>query len=385
MRMIGRRGFLGSVALAGTLSTLLIAVPQFRAAEPFQQGLPTRISDEAFWQMIVDFSEKGGTFVSENFSSNERGYQTLIPKLLANVNPGGVYMGVGPEQNFQYIAALRPKMAFIVDIRRQNMIQHLMYKAAFEMSSDRAEFLSRIFSRKRPESLNEMSTVQELFDAYRDVPFSSELAEANLRAMKDLLIEKHKFGLTTEDQWVMEHVVTVFALYGPYLSYNSNIGGGIQRGNNSPTYADIMVLVDQDGVNRSYLSSEESFQFLKDIQERNLIVPIVGDFGGPKAIRAVGNYVKEHDATVMAFYLSNVEQYLFQGRTVNGGSENFYRSVATLPLDGSSTFIRSGNSALNTGRGGGLTPLMSSMLEVLQAFSAGRITKHQDVINMSIP
>ena len=56
-------------------------------------------------------------------------------------------MGVGPEQNFSYIAALKPSMAFIVDIRHGNLDVHLMYKALFEMSDNRAEFVSRLFSR----------------------------------------------------------------------------------------------------------------------------------------------------------------------------------------------------------------------------------------------
>ena len=76
---------------------------------------------------------------------------------------------------------------------------------------------------------------------------------------------------------------------------------------------------------------------MKNLQERNLIVPVVGDFAGPKALRAVGAYVREHGVTVQAFYVSNVEQYLFQ----DGVFEAFARNVATLPTDASSTFIRS--------------------------------------------
>ena len=142
-----------------------VVTPALRSG--LRTRFPSELSDEAFWKIIEDFSEDGGTFTSENFSSNELGYQTLIPKLQAFVKPGSVYMGVGPEQNFQYIAGLKPKMAFIIDIRRQNMIQHLMYKAAFEMSANRADFLSIIFSRKRPEGLSETSTPDQLFEAYR--------------------------------------------------------------------------------------------------------------------------------------------------------------------------------------------------------------------------
>src|SRR4030095_3794093 len=109
--------------------------------------LPARLSDKEFWKIITDFSEAGGYFRSDNFLSNEAGYQEVIPVLKKSVRSGGVYLGVGPEQNFTYVVGLDPKMAFIFDIRRQNMLEHLLYKALMEKSSDRAEFLSRLFSR----------------------------------------------------------------------------------------------------------------------------------------------------------------------------------------------------------------------------------------------
>ncbi|HET9215651.1 MAG TPA: hypothetical protein VFR18_01655 [Terriglobia bacterium] len=367
-------------AITFALVLLLPAVPASTAADT----LPAEISDEAFWRMIETFSEDGGFFTSENFSSNELGYVTLIPKLQAVVKPGGAYIGVGPEQNFQYIASLRPKIAFIVDIRRQNMIQHLMYKAAFEMASNRADFLSIIFSRPRPEGLTEASTPEQLFAKYLDTPLDNALAESNRRAIKDLLVNRHGFRLTEQDHFTFDHVFDVFAAYGPSLNYSSNIDGlgrraPLRGGPNNVAYSELMVVTDDIGINRSYLASEESFRFVKDLEQKNLVVPIVGNFGGPKAIRAVGGYLKEHDAVVSAFYLSNVEQYLF--RPPQGGLSihtQFYQNVGTMPLDASSTFIRSGNR--QNGSRGGLTPMMSPMMEILADFQAGHINSQNDVI-----
>jgi len=83
-------------------AALLLVVPSIRAAE----SLPSQLTDEEFWKMIVDFSEEGGYFRFENFLSNELGFQFVIPELTKVTKPGGVYLGVGPEQNFTYIAAL---------------------------------------------------------------------------------------------------------------------------------------------------------------------------------------------------------------------------------------------------------------------------------------
>ena len=77
-----------------------------------------------------------------------------------------------------------------------------------------------------------------------------------------------------------------------------------------------MVEGDGKGQYRSYLSSDDNFTVVRDLHKKNLLVPVVGNFAGPKALRAVARYLKEREATVSAFYLSNVEQYLSREGTV---------------------------------------------------------------------
>jgi len=361
----------------------LLLLSSLRAAD----SIPNQIADDAFWKLIDSSSEQGGAFQSENFLSNETGFQAVIPTLRELTKPGGVYLGVGPEQNFTYIAAIRPKIAFIIDIRRQNMLEHMIYKAIFEVSPDRVEFLSRLFSRKRPAGLNSKSTVDELFGAYLAAePLDAAAFQKNVRDLKDLLLNKHKFTLTREDQDDIEHVYSVFREFGPELNYNS---GTFRGGGGMPDYAELMLATDVRGEKRSYLATDENYQFIRDLELRNLVVPLTGDFGGPKAIQAVGRYLKDHNATVTAFYLSNVEQYLFQGNgNRNGGWTSFYENVAALPLDASSTFIRSAGGAARRyngfGGGGMRAPnVLASMQETVAAVKAGRIQTYSDVFSIS--
>jgi hypothetical protein len=311
--------------------------PRLRAAA----GLPSSLSDKEFWTLTEELSEPDGFFRSDNFLSNERTYQFVIPDLVSTVKMGGVYLGVGPEQNFPYIVALKSHMAFIIDIRRGNLHEQLLYKALFEMSANRAEFLSMLFSRPRPEGLSTRSTIGELFAAYVTVPASEELYAANFKRVTDWLTVKHQFALNTDDLAGLEYVYhDAFFLGGPNLNYSMG-GGGLGAGN-SPTYRDLMLSEDGSGHNLGYLANEGNFTFMKDLETKNLLVPVVGNFGGPKAIRAVGQYVRDHGGTVEAFYLSNVEQYLVQ----DGLWRAFCGSVATLPLDDTSTFIYSGRGGL---------------------------------------
>ena len=152
MSFVSRRKILFG---SGVIAAVCIAI--YLAPRPaiLQPNLPERLSDAEFWNLITEFSEPGGYFRSDNFVSNETAFQRVIPELKNKIKPGGVYVGVGPDQNFTYASALAPRLAFIVDIRRQNMMLHLMYKALIEMSPDRADFLSRLFSRPRPAGLDD--------------------------------------------------------------------------------------------------------------------------------------------------------------------------------------------------------------------------------------
>src|SRR3954464_3537504 len=138
--------------------------------EPARPTIPDRLSDQEFWKLVTEMSEANGFFRSDNLLSNEVWLQYVIPDLLNVARTGRVYMGVGPEQNFTYIAALKPAMVFITDVRRGNLDLHLMYKALFEMSSDRAEFVGRLFSRPRPAGLTASSSVRDIFTAFAAVP-----------------------------------------------------------------------------------------------------------------------------------------------------------------------------------------------------------------------
>jgi hypothetical protein len=375
-----------SLYFALFLALLLLPAPALRAADT----LPGQIADDAFWKFIDTSSESGGVFQSENFLSNETGFQVVIPSLKEKARPGGVYMGVGPEQNFTYIAGIRPKIAFIIDIRRQNMLEHMIYKAAFEMSSNRPDFLARVFARKRPAGLSEKSTVDQLFTAYLEAqPLDNDAFEKSLQEIKDLLVKKHKFGLTGEDLENIGHVYDVFHEFGPDINYNSGAFRG-RGGGGMPNYAELMTATDAKGEERSYLASEENYGFIRDLENKNLIVPLTGDFGGPRAIRSVGRYLKDHAATVTAFYTSNVEQYLFQGNgNRNGGWTNFYDNVAALPLDATSTFIRSAGGGFRQGgfggAGGGMRApnVLASIQETVLAVKAGSIQSYNDIFLIS--
>jgi hypothetical protein len=367
------------VAATGALLVFCAALCVTPAVPVTPSQIPSHISDQAFWGMVAGFSEPGGFFRSDNLVSNETTFQQVIPDLQKRTSPGGVYLGVGPDQNFTYIAALRPKIAFIIDVRRQNMLLHLMYKAIIELSGDRAEFLSRLFSRVKPSTVSGKSSPEALLEAFNAAQPSEALFEKNVKAITDQLISHHKFRLSADDLRTIEYVYRAFYAGGPELRYSFPRGAGFRT---FPTYADLMVETDGTGGKRSYLASDENFRILRDLEKKNLVVPVVGDFAGDKAIRSVGQYLREHQASVTAFYTSNVEQYLFQ----SDGWRRFFANVGTLPVDGTGTFIRAYFNTLGyqmPAAGVRSATLLDPIAEAIAAFNQGRIQTYYDVIERS--
>ena len=245
-------------------------------------------------------------------------------------------MGVGPEQNFTYIAALKPSMAFIVDIRRGNFDLHLMYKALFELSADRAEFVSRLFCRPRPAGLTAASTIDEIFAAYEKVESSDTLYSRNMRAIVNLLTKTHGFQLSSADILRLQHIFNAIYVYGPGIRYSTTQ----TRRSAADAGADVRGVDARDGprrVSAQLPGHRGTFAYVKAFQAENRLIPLMGDFAGPKALASVGRYLTGSGATVSAFYLSNVEEYLRQ----DGRLEAFCGNAATLPVDETSVFIRS--------------------------------------------
>lgn len=348
-----------------------------------QSTLPERYADSTFWRLSNEFSEPNGFFRSDNLLSNETSFQWVVPALQKMTRADGVYLGVAPEQNFTFIAALKPKVAFIIDIRRGNLIAHLMYKALFEMSANRVDFAFRLFGRPRPVAVSNAVGVEELFTLIGSTQLDTTFARRTLNEIKDRLAKIHGFPLSKEDLEYIDYVYINFSGSGPGIRYNMSggFGGGSGfrgGGGRMPNYADLMTEADSAGTHRSFLATDENYRVIKDMQERNAIIPFTGDFAGPKALRAFAKYVRDNKAVVQAIYVSNVEQYLFQDP---GNWRLYYENVRTLPTDSATVFIRSMSQgglrqqSMNSRQNELLCPVADHM----KAFDDGRIRQYFDV------
>lgn len=357
------------------LTLLVVSLAPTHVRARATSTIPERYTDAEFWRLVTDFSEADGYFQSDNLVSNELTFQWVIPQLQAAWTPGQVYVGVGPDQNFTYLAALKPRAAFIVDIRRGNLRVHLMYKALMEVSPTRAAFLSRLLSRPMPAAASAQpdASADVLLAMFDRVDSSDALFGETVRLVRERLEVQHGFTLTTEDRDGIEYVLSAFYYAGASLAYSNSARGRY------PSYRDLMTTTDRAGVARSYLASEGLYGAVRDMQLRNLIVPLVGDFAGGKALRSLGAYLKAQQATVGVVYTSNVEQYLFQ----YGTWPAYYANVATLPTDGASTFVRSCFNSCATNGMSRSAQLLDPVQALLADVAAGRLTSYWELLARS--
>src|SRR5262249_53437397 len=155
-----------------------------------------------------------------NFISNETSYLHVIDQLEKQVKPAGIYLGVGPDQNFSYIVHTRPVIAVITDIRRQNMLEHLWYKALFAIASNRLEYLSLLVSRQVPR-VKPDSSLEQLVRAVDASATSDTLFQKNVAAVKSVLVNRYHLKLSSADLKKIDYVYRSFWEDGLGLRFSS--------------------------------------------------------------------------------------------------------------------------------------------------------------------
>jgi hypothetical protein len=333
----------GSVVLFAALFFVLTACQpaspseaQAREQVPAQEAIP--VAD--FAALVERISEPGGYFDTDNLISNESGYLNVVRALRGRGTTGGAYIGVGPDQNFSYIAAVRPEIAFITDIRRDNMLHHLLLKALLERSETRVEFLALLHGvapPAEPGAWREASV--ERIVAWVDSAWTGRGPDhegwlVNLR--EELLASIAAYGvpLAEDDLETIERFHSAFVRSGLGLRFTSF--GRAPRAY-YPTYRQLVLETDVAGDRASYLATREAYAVVRALQLANRIIPVVGDLAGATAIREIGTVMREMDLELSAFYTSNVEYYLWRDRTFQGWVDN----VQSLPSADDAVVIRS--------------------------------------------
>jgi hypothetical protein len=353
MRPALRRAAFALVALALAPGTLGLGARP-RAASPFAAE-------------IERLSEPGGTFDTDNLISNERAYLEVVPALMALGVTGGAYVGVGPDQNFSYIARIRPSVAFIIDVRRDNLLLHLLFKAIFMRAQTRVEYLAMLTGRAPPDDVGRWRSAT-LADLIKHVDEAQLLPPVTLHSRLHDTIESFGVSLAEADYDTIDRFHREFIKHGLDLQFRS-----FNRSSQPyyPTLRELLLATDRKDQSWNYLASEDDFRFLRGLQTRHAIIPVVGDVAGPHAMRAIGAAIRSRRETVSAFYVSNVENYLFRDKTFPAYADNLSR----LPLNQRSVIIRS--IFMGSGQSVSFVQPLEGMVE---SIARGRYITYGDIV-----
>ena len=348
---------------------------------PSSQTVTQSLTRVEFVQLIEQLSEPSGYFDTDNLISNETSYLHVIGEMEELEVEGGVYVGVGPAQNFSYIAQVRPEIAFIIDIRRDNLLQHLLFKSLFGLSSTRIDYLCLLTATPLPENPQEWSDrpISELV-AYVDRTPSTDVAINTTRRAVIERVTESGVALDAEMLATIDRLHQEFTKAGLSLRFQSF---NRPPRPDYPTLRQLLLETDRSGEQRNFLAKEEDFQFVKSLEDRNLVVPVVGDLAGQHALSAIGNYVADRDQIISAFYTSNVEFYLVR----QGTFPSFAQTVSGLPIDERSVIIRSYFNRGFSGRlpqyvpGYNSTQLLQRIETFVTGYEQGRYRTYWDLIS----
>ena len=294
------------------------------------------LSNEEYFRIMRDFSERPGHYFSSNYSSNESSYLQVIDEIEKLKIKGGAYIGVGPEQNYTYIAKIRPEIAFIVDIRQDAQLQHLMYRALFQISENRIDFIKNLTCRSPSRIKKDDSLEQSIALFLHESPPDSMKFQECFEHIMQTFREEDISRLSVEEIDRMKSIYRAFALAGLNISFDfrpneyHNLGRQIK-------FHTLILSKTPDGRYENFLASDENYEAVRKLSFENRIVPIVGNFSGHHALRSIAEYLSERRIIVRVFYVSNVEAFLFQQ---NNDVRNYLENIYLLPSDVSSYMIR---------------------------------------------
>jgi hypothetical protein len=370
--MSPRRLFVWSLGAAAL--GMLFASPLWPAHAARAQAPPP------FAATIAALSEPGGYFDTDNLISNERSFLHVVPDLRAlsaQAGRNGVYLGVGPDQSFSYIAHLRPSLAILIDIRRDNLLLHLFFKALFAASRTRVEYLALLTGRSPPSGAG--WDKQSIEAIVKHIDAAKPIGEDAVRALRERLttvVAGFGVPLTDGDRQTIDRFHRRFIQAGLSLQFNTT-GRAPQYG--YPTYRDLLLEVDRMGTQRSFIASEGEFQFVKDLQARHRVIPVVGDLSGQTALGAIAKHLGAAGLEVSAVYTSNVEFYLFR----DGSFARFVANMARLPRQPNSVIVRSvfpaGNAPAAAVAGYNSASLTQPIQALVDGYAKGRFRQYWEL------
>ncbi len=323
--------------------------------------------DRPLARTVADLSEPEPGRAADNLITNEDSFARVAAEVARRVPAGGVYLGVGPDQNLTYVAHGRPRLGFVLDFRRRNALLHLVHKALLMLASDRAGYLARLLARA-PGALADDPSADDLVAAFARPAMDRARLDAAIAAVAATLAPT---GLVRDDEWPA--LATIQArLAGPGLE------GRFLALPMYPTLARLVRSRDRDGRPAHFLARDDWYQAVRAAQVGDRILPITGDFAGDGALPRLAAWLHRRALPVSLLYLSDVEFFLLR----SGRFPAFAANLARLPWLEGAALIRTSTREIphpERAPGDSSTTILRPVAPFLDAALAGKIRTLDDL------
>ncbi len=336
--------------------------------QPFHRiDLTFPARDERLATVVDQLSDSSDGPHADNFVSNEDSFPRVAATLAKRAHPGGIYLGVGPDQNFTYIAQARPALAFIVDFRRRNLLLHLLHKALFSLAVDRVSYLERLTARHvRRFPLS--PTAEDLVDAFSKAPFDRNRLDQTISEVVAVL---RPLALIRDEEW--STLATIHArLAGP------GIHARFLALRIYPTFARLMTTTGRDGQPSHLFARESFYQVVRSCQLGDRVIPVVGDFSSLSTLPRLGDWLRKRGFSVDVFYTSDVEFFLLR----SGKFSPYLANLIQLPWSREAVIVRtSTREIVHSERfaGDSSTTIVRPVARFLKAAKSGEIRTLDDL------
>lgn len=247
------------------------------------------------------------------FVTNELAYNDVLVECLPT-GTTGAYVGVGPCQNLTYIGALRPRLAFVVDARIDNLLEHLMFKLLFERAETPAEYLGLLLSRDLGSSHAVGSEPEAVVAAVEKCPVSPELFRTNLAWLRTEM----------SDRWPLTdlHRNRIDRLYGEFFRRQLDITNvDAETTENLDEIANLRDVISartSHGINLHFLTDAERYAVVRQLQRDDRVIPLLGNLGSGETTDRINELLRAYGESISTFYVSNIEEHVLQRYRIEG-------------------------------------------------------------------
>lgn len=329
--------------------------------------------DERLCTLVPRLSGPNSGPHADNLVSNEDSYPRVAGELARRVRPGGVYVGVGPDQNFTLMAHSRPSLAFVVDYRRRNLVLQLLHRALFSLAADRAAYLTLLTARD-PGRLPADVSSKELVAAFTRAEFDRDRLAAATAEVERVL---RPLDLLRENEWA--DLATIQArLAGPGMSVR------FLALPMYPTFGRLVTTTDRHGGPAHVLASEPLYQSVRSRQLSDCVIPLVINFAAPGAFDRLGTWLRDRGLTVGVMYVSDVEFFLLRAGTF----ARYVANLGHLPWSDGAVIVRTSTREIDHPerfRGDSSTTVVRDAAAFLTAAQSGAIRTPNDLFDSRLP